>query len=154
MLNRELLIASVLKPVNETRMYEKIGISLRDKGKWNLHVAGYEAQTKEHVDTKFYTIFNKSRLHPSRLMVGWKLFFLALRIKPALLIVTTVELLPASLIIKLFTGCKVVYDVQENYYLNLIYTKTFPPVLKHILALKLRGIEFMSKLWVSHYLLA
>jgi len=135
-------------------MYEKIGISLRDKGKWNLHVAGYEAQTENQEYTKFYTIFNKGRLHPARLFVSWKLFLLALKIKPAVLIVTTVELLPISLWIKIFTGCKVVYDIQENYYLNLIHTKTFPPVIKHILAWWGRGLELTSRIWVNQYLLA
>lgn len=154
MLNRELLIASVLKPVNETRMYEKIGISLRDKGKWNLHVAGYEATAIKDDHTKFYTIFRKQRLHPSRLLVSWKLFFIALKIRPAVLMVCSAELLPISLWIKIFTGCKVIYDVQENYYRNLIYTRSFPPVIKHFLALWIRGIENTSRIWVYRYLLA
>ena len=34
------VIASVLKPVDDSRMYEKIGLTLAESGRYDVHVIG------------------------------------------------------------------------------------------------------------------
>jgi glycosyltransferase involved in cell wall biosynthesis len=55
---------------------------------------------------------------------------------------------------KLIKGKKLIYDVQENYFRNLVYTSSFPPVLKHVLAVGVRSLEYLTRPFVNHYFLA
>jgi hypothetical protein len=47
-----------------------------------------------------------------------------------------------------------VYDLQENYYQNIRYTDTYPPVIRHLLASTVRSVERISAPLVDHFLLA
>ncbi|MDH4058828.1 MAG: glycosyltransferase, partial [Cyclobacteriaceae bacterium] len=89
-----------------------------------------------------------------RLLSPWKIFFKVLKIRPDTLIITTHELLLVSVLLKLFTSCRVLYDVQENYFRNIFYTNTFPPVIRHLLALWVRVKEIIFSPFVNHFILA
>ena len=45
MKKRRIVLASLLKPVNDTRMFEKIGVSLAQSGQYEVHIIGYPSGT-------------------------------------------------------------------------------------------------------------
>jgi glycogen(starch) synthase len=152
----KILLASVLKPVNETRMYEKFAKSLLKLNDVEIHIAGFaptnNSKPEHHIF--FHTIFSKSRLHISRIGAQFKLIRLLLKVKPQILIVTTHEILIVSILYKLFSGTVLIYDVQENYYRNIRFTTTFPPFIRNIIASGVRLIEMLTRPFADFYLLA
>lgn len=139
----KIVIASVLKPVDDTRMYEKFGLSLQQTNRYQLNIIGFVSKNPpKSYGIKFYPLFNFKNS-------SWKRFFAPFifakylfKIAPHVVIITTFELLPAVIIYKL---CKrrsqLVYDVVENYALN------FETNRKHSLLVKMvaKAIRFLEK---------
>ena len=155
----KIVISSVLKPVHDTRLFQKIAQSLyRYFPDIQIHILAHQAKANanstDQKDILQESLFHFSRLHPKRILANWLFFRRILTIRPKVLIVTTFELLPAALIYKLLYKTVLIYDVQENYYKNITYTKVFPPVIKNILAWLVRSIERVVHPFVDHYLLA
>jgi len=151
---QKIVIASTLKPVNDTRMYEKIGISLgKDKG-YEVHVAGYEGKIPDNTTIYFHPLYSFKRLSRARVFAPYKFLKLLFKIKPSLIIVCTYELLKATNFYRLFFKCKVIYDVQENYYSNIVHNKTYPLLLRLPLAWYVRLDELLSQSFINYYLLA
>lgn len=114
------LIASSLKPLKDTRAWEKLGVSLSETNTYDLNIIGFLSKISETI----------SGIHTFPSMVGnstkWKRLFSQVRfakilisVKPKILIVCTYEYLILAKILKRFFNYKLVYDVQENYNLNL-----------------------------------
>lgn len=152
----KILIASTLKPVNDTRLFEKIALTLVSKGNHEVSIAGYKAAISESSakKVKFYPLFKFERLSLQRLFAPFSIIRLCLRLKPDILLVATHELLVAALLLKIFTGQKIVYDIQENYAYNIKYMKTFPPVIRSILALFVRCKELIIAPFIDGFILA
>jgi glycosyltransferase involved in cell wall biosynthesis len=149
------VIASVLKPVNDSRNYEKTAISISKSGKYKVHVVGQKVQNSPMGDTVLFNpLFSFHRLSIKRLFAGWKFLLYLFKIKPDLVIITTFELLLPAIFYKIIKGKKLIYDVQENYFRNLVYTSSFPPILKHIMAIGVRAMEYMTRPFIDHYILA
>lgn len=148
------VIASVLKPVDDSRMYEKIGLTLAASGKYIVHVIGMDSAKSNRPDIVQHGFRPFSRISLTRLTAPWRIFFRTRRLQPDIFMITTHELLLAGVLMKLFTKCKLVYDVQENYYWNILYTRAFPLVLKPFAALFVRGKEQLTSSLVDHFLLA
>lgn len=151
----KIVIGSVLKPVNDARMYEKIAISISTIEGVELFVAGFKG--KELIpppNIHLYPLFDFPRLSWDRLSAPWKFYKLLLKVKPKLVIITTHELLIVTCINKILFGGKIIYDVQENYYRNIAYTKTYPPLFRNLLAGWVRFKEYLTRPLISGYLLA
>ncbi|MBX2946778.1 MAG: glycosyltransferase [Cyclobacteriaceae bacterium] len=151
-----IVIASVLKPVDETRMFAKIGTALAQAGH-EVHIIGFPTQhTKPDPAVKFHPIANQafSRLSLTRLLTPFKALRIALQVRPDYLIITTHELLFMAWWCKLITGCKVIYDVQENYYRNIRFTNAFPAGMRIVLACWVRLKERLLHPIIHVYLLA
>ena len=59
-----LVIASVLKPVDDVRMYKKFGKSLARTGKYAVNIVGFQTQaTLDDAAIRFHPLFGFSRLH-------------------------------------------------------------------------------------------
>lgn len=152
---KKLVIASVLKPVNDSRNYEKTAISINKFGNYEVYLVGQRVwELPMGSPVLFNPLFSFQRLSPKRLLAGWIFFRYLCRLRPEVVIITTFELLKPAVFYKLFLGGKLLYDVQENYYRNLVYTNSFPPVLKNILAVAVRLWEYATRPFVNHYLLA
>jgi hypothetical protein len=151
---KKILIASVLKPVNEPRMYEKFASTLKED--FEVHILGFKAtqDLTEEENVFFYPIFNFDRTSFKRLFVPFLFLKYAFKIKPNYLIINTIEILLPALIFKIITHKKVVYDVRENYFANVMYQNHYPNILKIPLAFFVRMLEKLSPLWVNHYFLA
>ena len=151
---RTIVIASVLKPVDDSRLYEKIGLSLAASGRYQVHLFGIASGKSDHPDIRQHPSRPFRRLSLRRLFASWRLFFLTLRLKPDLLLIATHELLYVAMLVKMITGCRVIYDVQENYYWNILYTPAFPLLVKPFVALYVRSKEALTAPYVDHFLLA
>lgn len=152
----KILLASVLKPVNETRMYEKFAKSLLKLSDVEIHIAGFSPSKNSIPENRifFHTLFSASRLHISRLSAQIKLLKLLLKVKPQLTIVTTHEILLISIFYKIISGTVLIYDVQENYYRNIRFTPTFPPFIRNIIASGVRLLEILTRPFIDFYFLA
>ncbi len=148
------VIASVLKPVDDSRMYEKIGLTLANSGKYDVHVIGIEGQPTETPGITSHPLRPFGRLSPRRLLAHIRILLIALRLRPRIFVITTHELLCAALLVKLIRGSKLIYDVQENYYWNILYTRAFPLLAKPFVALYVRLKENLSAPFIEHFLLA
>jgi glycosyltransferase involved in cell wall biosynthesis len=152
---RRIVIASVLKPIDDTRMYGKIGQSLADTGRFDVHIFGYPSSRTIPSDTiQVYSSDSFKRLSIDRLLRPWRLIGDIVKLTPDVLIITTHELLLMAMLVKLFTRCDVLYDVQENYYRNIRYTNAYPKLLRPLLAAYVRLKEIILAPAIDYFTLA
>jgi glycosyltransferase involved in cell wall biosynthesis len=150
-----LVIASLLKPVDDTRMYEKIGITLADTGKYSVHIVGYETlRPVIYPDIYFFPLFKFNRISIKRILAPAKFYKLLLKVKPKVIIIETPELLTVTIIYKILFGCKIYYDVLENYYYNILYISNYSGFIKYFLAAIVRLIEFCTAPFIDKFFLA
>ncbi len=150
----KILIASVLKPVNEPRMYARMGKSLQAAG-FDVHLFGAGGfGTNNNAGIHFYGKGLIKRFSIQRLLMPWRMIKLVTKVKPDILIVNTHELLIVTYLCRILFGCKLIYDIQENYFRNIWYTYTFPPLIKHFLAIWVRTKEYLLSRFFQHILLA
>ncbi|MEQ9468121.1 MAG: hypothetical protein RLN88_11955 [Ekhidna sp.] len=152
-MKKKIVIASVLKPIDDVRSYWKLSQSILKTNKYDLNIIGNIGKKAiDDIKVTFHTHSLNRTNWAKRLIIREKILLKILRINPDILIVTSHELLNISLIAKLTTGCKVVYDVQEDYYKNLRFIDTSP--LRNIYSLMVRLKEQISRLYVTTYWLA
>jgi len=148
----------VLKPVDETRMFEKLGRSLSETGTHEVHSIGFPSQTQSVTENgiKLHTNSTKpyGRFSVHRLIAPWKVFRLTLALKPEFLIITTHELLLVAMLCKLLVRCKLLYDVQENYFRNILYTPAFPALIRPFVAGWVRLKEILTSPFIHLFILA
>lgn len=152
---KKVVIASVLKPVDDPRMFEKIGRSLSHSGKYKVIIIGYHSKDIPHSDSiQCIPLFSFKRTSLARLMAPWKILKYIFKIKPDLFIITTHELLIIAGVYRLFNSCRIVYDVQENYMRNIIKGRSYPPFLKYCMGLYIRIKENILSGQADHFFLA
>ncbi len=155
MSKKTIAIVSVLKPVTDSRNYGKIGLSIGQTNKYAVNIIGFSAKNADKIkNITFQPVGRFARLQPARLLAPWKIYKKIVKLKPELIIVNTHELLLVMCLYKILFGTKLLYDVQENYYRNIRYTDTFPPLIRILLALYVRGKEKLCAPFVDHFLLA
>lgn len=149
------VIASVLKPVDDTRMYEKLGLSLHQTNRYEVNIIGFVSKNPPpRSDVRFFPVFRMKRGSFRRLLVSFRLLFYLFRLRPALLIATTFEILPAALVYKLFVPrVRLVYDIQENYALNMLSNRRQSRRAKWP-AKVVRWLEIRSQAFIQLNLLA
>ncbi len=151
----KLVIASILKPVDDTRMYEKFGLSLSQTNKYDINIIGFYSKNIPTVpNITFHPLFDFKRISLGRLMAPLSCLKRLIKVKPEILIVNTHELLTIAFLYKIIFGTKLIYDVRENYYRNIRYTSTFNKFLKPLIAAYVRLKEYASTLFVEQYILA
>jgi len=146
------VLASVLKPVDDTRMHGKFAETLRQRSDLRLHVAGRStgagsapAHAAAVPRIHHHVIFGSSRLSWGRLAAQWRYWRLLRELRPALVVVHAPELLPLTLLWRhLGRGRQLVYDIQENYALNIRSQGVYPAALRGVLAGCLRWVEALA----------
>ncbi|MFB9862158.1 glycosyltransferase [Rufibacter immobilis] len=157
MIRKRILLVSLLKPVSDTRLYEKIGQSLAKLPDTEVHVAGYIAPippAAENTGITFHPVFHFKRLSLGRILAQGRFWKLLNQVRPHLLIIGTHELLPLSALYCRLHACKLVYDVQENYYLNLTTQQVYPGLIAKIAGNLVRFMEKMLAPAIAHFFLA
>ncbi|OJJ18050.1 hypothetical protein BKI52_29815 [marine bacterium AO1-C] len=153
-----IVLASILKPVDDIRLYQKIGRSLaKHYPVHDFHFIGSatsSAHTSLLSNVYFHPLYAFKRLSGQRLLAGLRFFRKLWRLKPQMVVVATFELLLPVYFYSWFRKVKIIYDVQENYYRNVRYTQVFPTIVRWPLANCIRLIERFCHHKISQYLLA
>jgi glycosyltransferase involved in cell wall biosynthesis len=159
---RPVVLASVLKPVDDTRMRGKFAETILQRPDLRVHVAGRATGDDLHPDLVqpraiHNAIFWGSRLSLGRLAAQWRYWRLlrVLRPAPALVVVHAPELLPLTLLWQyLGHGRQFIYDIRENYALNICSQGVYPAVVRQGLAAALRWVETLAARRAAAVLLA
>ncbi|MGI4885786.1 MAG: hypothetical protein ACRYFR_12580 [Janthinobacterium lividum] len=149
------LLASVLKPVDEPRMRGKFAATLLERPGVQVHVAGQGPRTGRGpgadgavgADERLqsHAIFQGSRLGLDRLRAQGRYWHLLRRVRPGVVIVHAPELLPLTLLWqRLGPGRRFIYDVQENFALNVRTQRVYRPWVGRVLAGALRCVETLA----------
>ena len=152
-MKKKIVIASVLKPVDDVRTYWKFSQSMAKTNKYEVNIIGNEGKkeaAEENITFHSHAIGRNDWL--KRWLVREMILFKILKLKPDLLVITTHELINTALIIKLMSRCKIVYDIQENYAANLKYIN--PSIFRKVLAILLQTKEYLSGYFIDEYWLA
>ncbi|MEQ8425402.1 MAG: glycosyltransferase, partial [Cyclobacteriaceae bacterium] len=155
MIKRRIAIASVLKPIDDTRMFEKMGVTLAKTGQYDVYVIGQLSNyIPAHAGINFTGLSHVKRLSLSRLLIPVRTLSNLFKLKPEALIVNTHELLIVSLVIRILFGTRIVYDIRENYYRNIRFSEAFPSWQKFPVALWVRVKEKVTAPFFHHFILA
>jgi len=155
MKKKTIVIASLLKPVDDTRMFEKFGISLSDSGDYSVVIVGYPSSIKPaYPNISFLPLRAYKRLSVQRLLAPLNVLAKIYKVKHDILIVNTHELLIVALINRIIFGGKIYYDIQENYYRNIRHTNAFPKYIRLILAYWVRAKEKLTSPFFQGFFLA
>lgn len=160
-MKKKVVIASVLKAVDDVRMYEKFANSIIKyfPSEVEVHILGAKSNQPQTPNPKPQTIFfhpisDFDRLSKKRWTYSKIFLNKVLELKPSLLIINSPELLLPALLIKIKLKIPIFYDVRENYWRNILYQPTYRSYLRPILAVAVRSLEYLSRLWIDFYLLA
>jgi glycogen(starch) synthase len=138
------LLASVLKPVDDTRMRGKFAETLVARPGVHVHVAGRAAPTppSQSANIAQHAIFSGARLSLDRLAAQWRFWRLLHQLRPAAVIVHAPELLPLTLLWQaLGRDRNFLYDIRENYALNVSTQRVYQGFTRRVLAAGLRWVE-------------
>ncbi|MBL7852489.1 MAG: hypothetical protein JNN04_16410 [Cyclobacteriaceae bacterium] len=151
---RRIVLASLLKPVDDTRMTEKMGASLAATGSYEVFVIGYPSQGPMPVGVNALPLHPFPRLSWRRWWARWSAFGLAFSQRPDLFIFSTHELIFPALALKVILGTRIIYDVRENYYRNIRLSEGMPWLIRWPLAMLVRLKEKILAPAIDHFLLA
>jgi len=138
-------------------MFEKFANSLYSD--YEIHIIGSSASNFSpklftHLSIYFHTPKQLKRLSMNRLQFGDFFLQKVRQISPNLLIINSPELLLWAGMYKFKHHCSIIYDIRENYFKNLWFQKTYPVPLRYVLAIGVRSLELLSRLFIDFYLLA
>ncbi|MBT2559077.1 hypothetical protein J7E24_14900 [Hymenobacter sp. ISL-91] len=152
-----ILLASVLKPLDDTRMLGKFGRTLAHRPGAQVHVAGRAAPQPPNLPPNLHVheLLRGSRLSLARLQAQWRYWQLLRQLQPTIVVVHAPELLPATVLWQwLGRGRRFVYDVRENYALNIRTQAVYPPWARDVLAGLVRRLETLAAARAAAVLLA
>lgn len=150
----KIVIASTLKPVDDVRAYWKFAQSIveTNKQKYEINILGnFGKKASDFGDIHFYPHKLRRSQFLKRLFIPFSIFIKAWHLEPHILIITTHELLFSAVLIKSLLGCKIIYDVQENYSQNATLNEG---IKGKVVALLIRAKEWMLSRYISHFILA
>jgi hypothetical protein len=149
-----IVIASVLKPVHDTRMFEKMACSLAKNPTYEVFVIGYgKGSSSGHPEVHWIGLGHFPRISWRRWAASLRVGWLVLQMRPSLFVIHTHELLGVSVWLRLL-GIRTWYDVRENYFHNILYTSAFPKILRGPLACWVRLKEWILSPFISAFSLA
>ncbi|WP_281614141.1 hypothetical protein [Flammeovirga sp. SubArs3] len=149
------VLASVLKPVDDSRVYQKIGQSIAKIPNTNIQILGTENDGTPSClpNITFVPLFSNHKKEAFFRIKGNKRFFSFLKSQKNidLIIIHTIELLPALVFYKkLNPKVKIIYDMLENYPLNFksqIYRSAWK---SKVLSFLSHQIEVFSFQYLDH----
>lgn len=154
---------AVLKPADDIRLFQKIAKTFWENGFEVFSFGSQSILESKNIGSHihFYPIFTFSRNSFRRLWAGFLILKYLWKIKPQILVCGAIELLPFCVLYKFFQklfGRKLhlIYDVQENYFLNILHTQTYETwrVFRKILAYSIRFAERLCATQVDTFFLA
>jgi len=151
----KIVIASVLKPVDDVRNYKKIASSLAANENYRIIILGIGGNSQPESSQIIFKSWRKfNRLSFDRLRVQRAFWKTMKQEKPDLIICTTFELLLTSVLFRSRHQVKIIYDIQEDYLKNLWHQKFYPTGLRHVVGLSIRAMEWALSPFISGFTLA
>jgi len=141
-----ILLASVLKPVDDTRMLGKFACTLATLGA-RVAVAGRAGAAASPLlaGISQHAIFGGSRLSLGRLTAQARYWRLLGQLRPTLVVVHAPELLPLTLLWRVLGRQRqFIYDIRENYALNVSTQGVYRGLVQRWLASGLRWVEGLA----------
>lgn len=155
MVKKQIVIGSLLKPVDDIRHYHKFALSLAKTNKYGFNIIGFNSKNhSSHPDIQFLPLFKFHRLSPARVLAQLRFLAHLFQLKPELVIVNTAELLAVSVLNRILFGGRLVYDLQENYRHNIRHLSPLPSFLKAVAAWYTRATERLCAPFIDHFILA
>lgn len=152
---QKIVIASTLKPLDDTRMFEKIAVSLASNSDYEIYVIGQAINNiTANKGIQFIGLKPVTRLSIGRWLLPLRILLKTIKVKPQLLIANTHELLIVSIANRILFGTQIIYDIQENYYRNILHGEAFPWYLRRPIALWVRLKEKVTSPLFHHFILA
>lgn len=143
-----IVIGATLKPLNDARHFHKIALSLGQTNKYELNIIGRDTKNIQPANNiRFHPIIGRAASNFNRILAPLKYLRKTWQIKPDLQIICSWELIPAATIYKLVKGGKLIYDIQENYILNIRYLGKETLLVKKIKILVIKCFQKIS--WKS-----
>jgi glycosyltransferase involved in cell wall biosynthesis len=152
---RRIVIASILKPTDDTRMFEKMGQTIAQTANNEVSIIGFEPSgpaLQSHI--QLISLGRFPRLSLQRLLARWRVLRIAYSLKPTLFIFTTHELILPAVILKVVFNTRIIYDVRENYFRNILHSEGLPWFARAPLAMMVRLKEKLSAPAIDHFFLA
>ncbi|MCS6967443.1 MAG: glycosyltransferase [Cytophagales bacterium] len=151
---KSVVIASLLKPVDDVRNFERFALSLNKD--FEIFIIG--APTMAALPRIAGIHFLAYPFFPRRLGQRLKACFTFMKklwqIKPDAIIVQSPDLLLFAICYKFFYSASLIYDVCENYRLNILHQGYYRGVKKYLLAFGVQVVELISSPFVRRYWLA
>jgi hypothetical protein len=151
---KKIIFASVLKPADEVRMYEKLGASLLRDSRFEAIFFGSETSSENLTRGRFEEDFHYSRNPFLRVLRSISFLFTCLEIRPDLIVICTWELILPALIIKGIRGSLLVYDIQENYYKNTLGLSFLRRMFLFPIAAFIQAVENLGRPFFSATIMA
>lgn len=153
----KIALCSVLKPLDDPRMAAKIGQTLSDQGnKVYVFGSGEKRFLKmiEGYDLIPIPFGHIDRKSVKRMLFQAFLFLKLFRIRPEVVVCHALELMPILVVGRWIVGYKLVYDIQENYFLNIKYQEVYQGWMKSILLRLVISMErflaqYVDRFWVA-----
>jgi glycosyltransferase involved in cell wall biosynthesis len=152
---KKIAITSHLKPIDDQRHFLKLAISMAKTNKYEVNIIGFGTKNIENNENiQFLSLEPYQSPFINRLVSSLRILKKVIQLKPSIWIGNHPELLIVMIAYRILFGGKIVYDLQENYKLNLIHQHQYSRFFKYIAAYALRAMEYISKPFISGYILA
>lgn len=151
----KVVIASILKPIDDTRMFEKFGLSLEQANKYEIHIIGFASKNipaKNQIQFHAHRPFE--RLSLQRYLARFTVLKKYAKVKPDIIIVNTHELLIVTCLYKILFGARIVYDIRENYARNVRRQKIYPVLVRPIISFVIRLKELITQPFFNAQIIA
>lgn len=122
-----------------------------------IHIVARETMEKpseESPNIHFHSLLPTIYSAFERSTAPFRFLLKVLRLEPDMLVVCTHELLLMALLAKYITGCTLVYDVQENYVLNIESNTTYKGWKQKLVSLLVKIEEKWSRNSIDQFWLA
>ena len=150
-MKKTIVIASILKPSDDVRGFRKIAQSLVKTNKYEVNIIGNGGKIESGTDNiklDTHVVYRAQWL--KRIFLRYAILRKIVSSEPALIIITTHELLTVGLLAKWFCKAKIIYDIQENYYRNATMHGFIGRVVGGFIRIK----EHFCTPFIDHYWLA
>ncbi len=140
----KVVIASILKPIDDTRMYEKFGLSLGQTNEYEINIIGFASKNLPvNGSINFHPLGPFQRMSFKRFWAPLSVWRKIVKLKPHILIANTHEILIVTFLYRILFGGKIIYDIRENYSKNLRKQKVYQPIVRSVLAVWIRFKEHL-----------
>lgn len=154
MKQHHILIASTLKPVDDTRMFEKLAVSINKLTGFSVKIMGNGGKINSDLPIYGDPVFKfKRNAFLKRIFAPFFILARVIKRRPSVIILSTFELLIISPLLALM-GIQVIYDVRENYRLNVSHSVAYSKVQKMMFKNWVKFNEWISRPFIKNYICA